>query len=46
MIIQSYSSRISFEKYANFKVKSKFDQKHAKNLKKLIKVFKDNFKNA
>ena len=35
-----------FEKHANFKAKLKFDQKHTKNLKKLIKVLKDNFKNV
>ena len=46
IVMQSYSSRISFEKHADPKAKSKFDQKHAKDLKELIKVLKDNLKNA
>ena len=44
--MQNYSSRIFFKKHVDFKIKSKFDQKHVKNLKKLIKVLKNNFKNV
>ena len=44
--MQNYFSRMFFKKHVDFKIKLKFDQKHVKNLKELIKVFKDNFKNV
>ena len=35
-----------FEKFANFKVKSKFVKKHAEELAKLLKIFKINLIHA
>ena len=41
-IMQNYISRMSFEKFANFKVKSKFVKKHVEEFAKFLKIFKIN----
>ena len=45
-IMQNYISRMFFEKFANFKIKSKFVKKHAEEFAKLLKVFKINLIHA
>ena len=44
--MQNYILRIFFEKFANFKIKSKFVKKHVKELAKLLKVLKINLTHA
>ena len=46
MAMQGYSPRMSFEEHADPKAKSKSGQEHAKDLEELMKVLKDNLKNA
>ena len=45
-IMQNYISTISFEKFANFKVKSKFVKKHVEKFAKFLKIFKINLIHA
>ena len=45
-IMQNYISRMFFEKFANFKVKSKFVKKHVEELAKLLKILKINLIHA
>ena len=40
--MQKYISRMSFEKFANFKIKSKFAKKHVEKLIELMKILKIN----
>ena len=40
--IQKYISKMFFEKFANFKTKSKFAKKHVEKLIELIKILKIN----
>ena len=40
--MQKYISKMSFEKFANFKIKSKFAKKHVEKLIELIKILKIN----
>ena len=44
--MQKYTSRIFFEKFANFKVKSKFAKKHVKELIASLKILKINLTHA
>ena len=46
MIVQNFSSRMSFEHTSNFKIKSKFVKKHVNELQNLMKVLKKNLKHA
>jgi hypothetical protein len=40
--MQKYISRMFFEKFANFKIKSKFAKKHVEKLIELMKILKIN----
>ena len=41
-IIQNYISKMFFEKFANFKIKSKFVKKHVEKFAKIFKILKFN----
>ena len=44
--MQKYTSRMFFEKFANFKIKSKFAKKHVEKLIELMKILKVNLTHA
>ena len=41
-IMQNYTLKMFFEKFVNFKIKSKFVKKHVEKLIELIKILKIN----
>ena len=41
-IMQKFTSKMFFEKFVNFKIKSKFVKKHVEKLIELIKILKIN----
>ena len=45
-IMQNYISKMFFEKFANFKVKSKFVKEHVEKFAEFLKIFKINLIHA